>query len=386
MASIRKLPNGKWQAQFRPVPGGRQVTRTATRRADVQRWLDEQTAAIVTGMYADPRSGKITFGSYFDEWSKRQIWTFGTSRAMALTVRSATFVDLPLGAITKAHVEQWVKVMQTQDRGVESDGQIRPPGLSPQTIHTRFVNARTVFRAAVADRKIPTDPSLGVRLPQVRRASKSMRIPDVDQLRDVLGKAADHQRALFALCAFAGLRLGEVSAIKVGDIDFMKREIHVRRQTQKVTGTAQEVRLPKYGSERTVSAADGLLRLLSAHVALLELQGQPDAWLFPSESRGPAAPSTVHHAWLMARDAAKVPDFTLHDLRHFYASGLIAAGCDVSTVQHALGHSSPSITLNTYTHLWPKAEDRTRRAAQGLVDQVFGAPDEFLTNASTAPA
>ncbi len=58
---------------------------------------------------------------------------------------------------------------------------------------------------------------------------------------------------------------------------------------------------------------------------------------------------------------------TLHDLRHYYASGLIAAGCDVVTVQHALGHSSPTITLNTYSHLWPKAEDRTRNAAEGLM-------------------
>jgi len=58
--------------------------------------------------------------------------------------------------------------------------------------------------------------------------------------------------------------------------------------------------------------------------------------------------------------------FTLHDLRHFYASGLIAAGCDVVTVQHALGHATPTITLDTYSHLWPKAEDRTRAAAASL--------------------
>ncbi|MGO8941240.1 MAG: tyrosine-type recombinase/integrase [Mycobacterium sp.] len=55
----------------------------------------------------------------------------------------------------------------------------------------------------------------------------------------------------------------------------------------------------------------------------------------------------------------------MHDLRHFYASGLIAAGCDVVTVQRALGHSSPSVTLDTYSHLWPDANDRTRKAAAG---------------------
>jgi integrase len=57
-----------------------------------------------------------------------------------------------------------------------------------------------------------------------------------------------------------------------------------------------------------------------------------------------------------------------HDLRHFFASGLIAEGCDVVTVQRALGHSKPTTTLNTYAHLWPTAEDRTRKAAQSLID------------------
>jgi integrase len=56
--------------------------------------------------------------------------------------------------------------------------------------------------------------------------------------------------------------------------------------------------------------------------------------------------------------------YRLHDCRHFFASGLIHAGCDVVTVQRALGHSSPNVTLDTYGHLWPNAAGRTRTAAQ----------------------
>jgi integrase len=71
-------------------------------------------------------------------------------------------------------------------------------------------------------------------------------------------------------------------------------------------------------------------------------------------------------------------DYRLHDLRHFYASGLIAAGCDVVTVQQALGYSSAAITLTTYSHLWPDANDRTRKAAAGLVDQALGSTVDAL--------
>lgn len=59
--------------------------------------------------------------------------------------------------------------------------------------------------------------------------------------------------------------------------------------------------------------------------------------------------------WRGVRVARAIDDFTLHDLGHFYASGLIAAGCDVVTVQRSLGHSAPSITLDTYAHLWSTA-------------------------------
>jgi integrase len=63
----------------------------------------------------------------------------------------------------------------------------------------------------------------------------------------------------------------------------------------------------------------------------------------------------------------------LHDLRHFYASGLIVAGCDLVTVQRALGHQSAVVTLSTYGHLWPTAEDRTRAAGASLMASATSA-------------
>jgi integrase len=88
--------------------------------------------------------------------------------------------------------------------------------------------------------------------------------------------------------------------------------------------------------------------------------------------------------WRDAVEAAGLPAYHVHDLRHFYASGLIAAGCDVVTVQRALGHAKPMTTPNTYAHLWPTAEDRTRKAAAGLVESVTGAFADSAADSSTA--
>ncbi len=167
------------------------------------------------------------------------------------------------------------------------------------------------------------------------------------------------------MCAFGGLRLGEAAALKVSDVDFIRKLIRVDRQVQRANGKQVEIRPPKYGSNRTVYAPDGLIELLSEHVRVQVPGDDPDRWLFPGEGEHPLHQNSVGYLWRKARAAAGV-EYVLHDLRHFYASGLINAGCDVVTVQRAMGHKSATVTLNTYAHRWPKAEDRTRKAAAGL--------------------
>lgn len=377
MASIRKLPGGRWQAQFRPVPGGKQVTRTTRRKVDAQRWLDDQTASLIRGNFVDPNAGRITFGRYFEEWATRQVWTTGTTRAMHLAARSTTFWDLPMRMLVRSHIETWVKEMQTADRGED-----KPPGLAPGTIRTRVNNVRSVLRAAVRDRVISSDPSEGVRLPRVRKADVAMVLPTPAEIRALLDAADPYFRPFVALCAFAGLRLGEAAALKVGDLRLAERRLIVRRQVQREVGGGVEIRAPKYGSERTVYLADGLVEILDAHCA--QLDGTDDSWIFKGDNGNPPHQNTVGYWWRKTREAAGCPTMKMHDLRHFYASGLIAAGCDVVTVQRSLGHSNATVTLNTYAHLWPTAEDRTRTAATAMLADVYATGDERLTNDDAA--
>ncbi|MCE3556223.1 site-specific integrase [Pseudonocardia sp. RS11V-5] len=186
-----------------------------------------------------------------------------------------------------------------------------------------------------------------------------------------------------ALAAFAGLRLGEAAALKVGDFDLDDRRLVVHRQVQRERGGGVEIRAPKYGSERTIYLADGLVTIVRGHIARLRGRGA-DRWLFHGENGNPPHQNTVGYWWRKTRTAAGCPTTKLHDLRHFYASGLIAAGCDVVTVQRSLGHSSATVTLNTYAHLWPTAEDRTRAAAAAMLGEVHAPTDEQLTNDGAA--
>jgi integrase len=360
MASIAKREDGTWRARYRDEDG-REHARHFRRRQDAQRWLDEVTTAVVLGQYVDPKAGRVTFSGFYREWATRQVWESTTEKAMDLSARMVTFGDVPLNRLRRSHLEQWIKIMTDA-------------GLKPGTIRTRTNNVRAVLRAAVRDRVIALDPSQGLVLPRVGKPEHWLTVATPRQVRAILDAADERFATLFALAAFAGLRLGEAAAVQVGDIDFLHRSLRVRRQVQRAGRGEVEIRPPKYRSERVVFLPDELLAQLARHVQRYA-SDHTDAWLFEQASGDPPHQNTVGHQWRGACRRAGVSDVTLHDLRHFYASALIAAGCDVVTVQRALGHARATTTLNTYAHLWSTAEDRTRLAAAGLMTATLGRQD-----------
>ena len=110
MASIQKRPNGKWRARYRDE-SGKEHARHFARKIDAQRWLDEETARLVTGNYVEPKLRKVTV----DEWCDRWLEGYGSRRPS--TVRQAKthlaqirkeFGPLPLSAVRPSMVKTWV--------------------------------------------------------------------------------------------------------------------------------------------------------------------------------------------------------------------------------------------------------------------------------------
>lgn len=349
----------RYRARYRDE-AGKEHARHFVKKVQAQRWLDEVTASVVRGDYVDPKAGRLTFRQWFNRWSEAQDWTDGTLATAELTLASVTFADTPMDRITQLHVESWLKAMS-------KPGPKRRQGLAASTRRTRYNYVRMAFLAAVKARVIRQDPSAGCTPPRMPKSEAKITIPTPLQVGKALDLSGDF-RPFVAVCAFAGLRLGEAAGLRLSDIDFLRRRLSVRRQIQgQVNSRTTEVS-PKYESARTVFLPDALVKELAFQIQKNPPAG-PDGWLFMN---GPYVwnRNSAGNQWRAIRRAAGLKEFTLHDLRHFHASGLIAAGCDVVTVQHALGHSSPTITLNIYSHLWPKAEDRTRAAAEALMNST----------------
>jgi hypothetical protein len=159
------LDEGVWRARYYDE-AGKQRAPHFPRRVDAKTWLDEVTAAVVRG---DPKAGRITFTSFYEDWRERQVWVADTRRAMDLAAGSVPLGDVPLAKVRKSHVETWVKGMVVKD-------------LAAGTIRARTQNVRSVLRAAVEDRVIARDPSIGVTLPRRRRAEVAMSIPSPEQI------------------------------------------------------------------------------------------------------------------------------------------------------------------------------------------------------------
>ena len=162
----------------------------------------------------------------------------------------------------------------------------------------------------------------------------------------------EHLRSAVLLGAFAGLRTSETCALRVSDVDFMRGivapEIQWPAEPLKSECSRTPIPIPQ---ELALELAAGVKKYAGETVVC-------------DEVRQPCSPWELQRAVRDAREKVKgLPEgFRYHDLRHYFASLLIASGLDVKVVQTRLRHASAMTTLNTYGHMWPDADESSRAA------------------------
>ena len=175
---------------------------------------------------------------------------------------------------------------------------------------------------------------------------------------------APRYRAMVILAAGSGLRQGECFGLTVDRVDFLRRTVTVDRQVVVHAGSPPHLAPPKTkASYRTVPVPQVVLDALAAHLAAYTsgLEGL----VFTNDKGEAIRRTSFGEMWRKAAKVAGLPVGTgMHDLRHTYASLLIRKGLSVKVVQARLGHATAAETLDTYGHLWPDDEDRTREAVE----------------------
>jgi integrase len=374
------LPNGKWRARYVKPDGKERAGHFDTKKAG-ERWCRAETAAIETGQYADPRDGRITFREYAEGWRADAVHRPSTRDRTESLLRLHVYPvlgDRPIGSIRSGAVQSFISAAADV--------------LAPSTLRMAHTVVVAVFAAAVRDRKIPTSPCQGVRLPEAsRRKVQPHDLPDLAALNALTAALPERFRAVVPLVAGSGLRPGEVLGLelrhfpaifeagpKVRRIPALGGHVQVDQQLVSPSTGRPHLGPPKTReSERTVPLAQVTLDELAAHLAMwpateVEIEDRADPraprrrsarLLFALDNGRPVARNVWSAIWLPAARAAGLPPRTgLHMVRHWYASALIHHGASVKAVQARLGHSSAKVTLDVYSHLWPDDDDQTRDA------------------------
>ncbi len=362
MPSIKRREDGSWRARYRD-PDGREHAKHFPRRVDATQWLDNVRGDIARGDYIDPKAGKQSFGDYARSWQAAQVHRPTTAAQLETHFRChlmPTFEHRALSSIRRSEVQAWVKG--------------RSDVLAPSTVEVVFRWFATIMRAAVEDGLLRSTPCRGVKLPKKDRAPV---VPiSADTVRALVSAIDPRYRAMVVFAAGTGLRQGECFGLGLEQVDFLRRQVKVERQAVTVQGRPPFLAPPKTdGSYRTVPLPDVVLKALAAHLAAFP--AGESGLIFPGDDDRLLSRMTFgSRFWRPAvKKAEGVSDdgVGFHSLRHFYASLLIQSGESVKVVQSRLGHSSAVETLNTYSHLWPDSEDRTRAAVDAVLGESSGA-------------
>jgi len=247
-------------------------------------------------------------------------------------------------------------------------------GVSPAYVQNGLLTVlRAVLENAVRLEQLHRNPAR-VRFTYPRRIQKAEPVHFLTpaQIQTLLQHADEHWNPLFVVAIWTGLRMGELLAMRWQYLDGTERRYYVEENLQqngewttpKNAASHAPVPLSPFVCQTLTDWREQVLawQLQAARWADLDL-------VFPRKQDGkPRGARGAQLALQRALKAADLPYFRFHDLRHTCASLLINSGADAKTVQKQLRHSSVTITLDTYSHLWPERQDE----AVELLDQAMG--------------
>jgi integrase len=236
-------------------------------------------------------------------------------------------------------------------------------GLSASSVRNTVLPLRAIYRRALSRSEVLVNPTLGLALPASRERRE--RIARPAEAKALIEGLAKRDRALWATALYAGLRRGELQALRWSDVDFSDGVIRVERSWDERVGPVA----PKSRAGRRRVPLTGPLRAyLAAH--RLQAGARPDELVFGRGHEHAFSPEALVRRARAAWDGAGLSVIGLHECRHTYAAFMIAAGVNAKALSTYMGHSSITVTLDRYGHLMPGNE---REAAGMLADYLEAA-------------
>ncbi|MGI8615293.1 MAG: tyrosine-type recombinase/integrase [Actinomycetota bacterium] len=343
-----------WVARYRG-PDRLERSRTFDRKTDAERWLTSQEASKQTGAWVDPALGRMTFGDWVERWEDQIVDLRPTTRLLNLGITRnyllPRFGRWPLSGIRTGDVQTMVAE------------ELAAGKLSRSAVRRHAIVLGTILGAAAADGRLARNPVRGVKLPS--ESSRPMRFLEPEQIARLAEAHPPHYRPLVLTAAYVGLRWGELAGLALDRVDLLRRTIRVERQVLEVGGRLEFGPPKTRAGNRTVSLPGGLGEVLAEHFACPAVQSSGLA--FPGPKGATLRRSGFRRVWVKACARAQIDGIVFHELRHTAAALAIAQGAHPLAIKERLGHSSITVTMDTYGGLFPRLEEAI---GEGL-DEVF---------------
>ena len=384
---LRDRRHGSWTARYSIIgPDGRRKQQTASgeTKAEAQQKRQAALDLIRDGITADP--GQTT-GAYLDQWIADKV-SLRPSTRRSYEQHINGYLKPLLGGhklddLKPHHISAMVRAINT---GNVARIKAKTSPVGPTTMRRIIATLKSALSDAVKRRRLRTNPAQYVELEKATR-SKVMPWEPAELGRFLDATAADPLGPLFEVAAMTGLRRGELCGLRWIDVDLGNAVLTVREQ-RVVLGHEVVTGPPKTasGSDRTVDLDTQTVGVLIA--LQLAQAADREAWgtgwvdsglVFCREDGSGWHPGYVTSRFRVLAVEAGLRPIRLHDLRHGQASLMLAAGVSMSIVSKRLGHSTLSLTSDTYSHLLAGVGQSAAMAAAALVprtrtDERSGAP------------
>jgi integrase len=363
--SIYQRKDGLWTVAV--TVQGKRISKYFKSQSECREWLRNTQSQIQNGLTL--AGARTTVIEFLEQW-------LGTIRE---SVRPKTLHQY--AQIARGHIAPRLGNIKLKDlRPDQIQGLYNEKldkGVSARTVLLIHSVLHKALNQALNLGLIGRNPAQAVSRPKAKR--KEMRILTSDQARTFLSVAEETRyRALFHLALHTGMREGELLGLKWEDLDWVTRQLQVKRQLQVMPGIGMFFAEPKTASgRRTIVLSKAMIEKLREHLDDQDQDRQQagEKWrenglIFPTTIGTPMAARNMYEDFRKLLKSIGLPVIRFHDLRHTAATLMLQQGVHPKIVQERLGHADISMTLNTYSHVLPSMQAEAAEKLDELLNPI----------------